>query len=84
MPMTVEKKQYVGFGSSFGNSITRHGVNENSTRIPFLFIPVRMFNSGEVRYSKTLSYYDKTSRVNKPVDKTYIRVANPVANYENQ
>lgn len=75
------RKEYTGFGSKFGNEITANGSTEETDRIPYVFIPVRISSRGYVSPSETMSKSTKNGTVF--TNNQYIRVLNPVANYEN-
>jgi hypothetical protein len=75
------RKEYTGFGSKFGNEITANGNTEETDRIPYVFIPVRISSRGYVSPSETMSKSTKNGTVF--TNNQYIRVLNPVANYEN-
>ena len=75
------RKEYTGFGSKFGNEITANGNTEETDRIPYVFIPVRISSNGYISPSETMSKSTKNGTVF--TDNSYIRVLNPVANYEN-
>ena len=72
---TIDEKQYVGFGKVFGNTIVKDGKEENVDRIPYVFIPGRLYEGSDDLY-RSLTLGD--------AERSYIRVLNPVANYENQ
>ena len=75
------RKEYTGFGSKFGNEITANGNTEETDRVPYVFIPVRISSNGYVSPSETMSKSTKNGTVF--TNNQYIRVLNPVANYEN-
>ena len=75
------RKEYTGFGSRFGNEITANGNTEETDRIPYVFIPIRISSRGYISPSETMSKSTKNGTVF--TNNSYIRVLNPVANYEN-
>lgn len=75
------RKEYTGFGSKFGNEITANGNTEETDRIPYVFIPIRISSNGYISPSETMSKSTKNGTVF--TNNQYIRVLNPVANYEN-
>lgn len=75
------RKEYTGFGSKFGNEITANGNTEETDRIPYVFIPIRISSRGYISPSETMSKSTKNGTVF--TNNQYIRVLNPVANYEN-
>lgn len=79
--VSYNRKEYTGFGSKFGNDIVKNGQTEETDRIPYVFIPIRISSSGYVSPSETMSKSTKNGTVF--TNNQYIRVLNPVANYEN-
>ena len=72
----ADVQEYTGFGNVFGKNINN---NEKSTRIPYVFIPVRINSKGNVYDSRSL-----IDRYGNIINRSYIRVLNPIANFENQ
>lgn len=72
----VNVQEYTGFGNVFGKNINN---NEKSTRIPYVFIPIRINSKGVVYNSRSL-----VDRYGNIINRSYIRVLNPIANFENQ
>lgn len=79
--VSYNRKEYTGFGSKFGNEVVKNGQTEETDRIPYVFIPVRITQDGRIFASETMSKSTKNGTVF--TDNSYIRVLNPVANYEN-
>lgn len=75
-----DRQEYIGFGNVFGiHVVNKSGKTEDSTRIPYVFIPARMDKDGNMLRSETL-----VDRFGHVINRAYIRVLNPIANYENQ
>lgn len=79
----VDRQEYTGFGCVFGSTVVnKSGKKEDSTRIPYVFLPFRIINGkngAHIRKSETLT--DKYGNI---INRSYIRVVNPIANFENQ
>ncbi len=76
-----QRKEYIGFGKKFGNNVIKNGKSEDTDRIPYVFLPIRVTDDGRVYGSATMSR--STSRGVVFDNNEYIRILNPVANYEN-
>ena len=80
------RKEYTGFGrkrSKDDKKVPKDVAEEDEKweRIPYVFIPVRISSNGYVSPSETMSKSTKNGTVF--TNNQYIRVLNPVANYEN-
>lgn len=76
-----QRKEYIGFGKKFGNNVIKNGKFEDTDRIPYVFLPIRVTDDGRVYGSATMSR--STNRGVVFDNNEYIRILNPVANYEN-
>ena len=72
------RKEYTGFGSVFGNFLVDSKENEDSDRIPYVFIPVRKNAFGGISYGK-----DFVNSYGNLINRPYVRVYNPAFNFEN-
>lgn len=76
----IDRAEYTGFGNVFGTTVVnKSGKKEDSTRIPYVFIPARTDRNGNARPSETI--VDRGGHI---VNRAYIIVYNPISNFENQ
>lgn len=76
----ITVQEYTGFATQFGiKSVNKDGSIENSNRIPYVFVPIKIYKNSWVSKSNTIR--DDYGNI---INRSYIRVLNPIANYENQ